>query len=104
MRLSKLSQAVFERRYPVVNAPGELTADMRAGGADFDLESLFRAHYGRVAAVIARVVRDPARAEELAVEVFLRLSRNEKGQGDYPEAWLFRTAVRIGLDELRRQT
>jgi RNA polymerase sigma-70 factor (ECF subfamily) len=104
MRLSKLSQTAFERRYPLVSAPGELTADIRAGEAGFDLDALFRAHYGRVAAVIVRVVRDPARAEELAVEVFLKLSRNERAQGDNPEAWLYRTAVRIGLDELRRQT
>jgi RNA polymerase sigma-70 factor (ECF subfamily) len=54
--------------------------------------------------VIVRVVRDPARSEELAVEVFLRLSRNDGAQSDNPEAWLYRTAVRIGLDELRRQT
>jgi RNA polymerase sigma-70 factor (ECF subfamily) len=104
MRLSKSSQTAFELRYPVVNAPGELTADIRADEADFDLDALFRAHYGRVATVIVRVVRDPARAEELAVEVFLRLSRNERVQGDSPEAWLYRTAVRMGLDELRRQT
>jgi RNA polymerase sigma-70 factor (ECF subfamily) len=37
--------------------------------------------------VIARVVRDPARVEELAVDVF----------------WKLRSAVRAGLDELRRQ-
>jgi RNA polymerase sigma-70 factor, ECF subfamily len=99
-----LSQTAFERRYPVVNAPAELTADIRTDETDFDLESLFRAHYGRIAGVIVRVVRDSGRAEELAVEVFLRLSRNKAAQSDNPAAWLYRIAVRIGLDELRRQT
>jgi RNA polymerase sigma-70 factor (ECF subfamily) len=54
--------------------------------------------------VIARVLRDPARAEELAVEVFLRWSRHANAHGDKAEGWLYRTAVREGLDELRRQT
>jgi RNA polymerase sigma-70 factor, ECF subfamily len=87
-----------------VNASGELAADIQAGEAAFDLESLFRAQYQRIAGVIARVVRDHARAEELAVEVFLKLSRNRKAQAENVEGWLYRAAVRIGLDELRRQT
>ena len=65
-----------------MNASGELAADIKAGQADFDLEDLFRAQYRHIADVIARVVRDPARAEELAVEVFLKLSRNRKAQGE----------------------
>jgi len=77
---------------------------MKAAEADFDLETLFRSQYQRVAGVIVRVVRDHARAEELAVEVFLKLSRNPKAQGENVEAWLYRVAVRIALDELRRQT
>ncbi len=85
-------------------AAGEIATDIKAGEADFDLEALFRAQYQRIADVIARVVRDPARAEELAVEVFLRLSRDPKAQGGNTEAWLYRTGVRIGLDELRRRT
>jgi RNA polymerase sigma-70 factor, ECF subfamily len=87
-----------------VNASGEIAVDLEASGADFDLESLFRSQYQRIAGVIARVVRDPARAEELAVEVFLRLSRNPKACGERAEGWLYRTAVRIELDDLRRKT
>jgi RNA polymerase sigma-70 factor (ECF subfamily) len=69
-----------------------------------DIETIFRAQYERIARVIARVLRDPARAEELAVEVFLKWSRNPKAQGENSQAWLYRVAVRAGLDELRRQT
>ncbi len=76
---------------------------MQAGAAPFDFEATFRAQYGRIARVIARVVRNPARAEELAVEVFLKLWRNRKAQGEKTEGWLYRAAVRKGLDELRRQ-
>ena len=71
--------------------------------APLDLETIFHAQYERVARVVATVLRDPARAEELAVEVFLRWSKNPDAQGEQAEGWLYRTAVRIGLDELRRQ-
>jgi DNA-directed RNA polymerase specialized sigma24 family protein len=45
---------------------------MNAGAAadSFDFEAVFHSHYRRVARVILRVIQDPSRAEELAVEVF----------------------------------
>jgi RNA polymerase sigma-70 factor (ECF subfamily) len=88
----------------LVNAPGEALAEINAREAQFDIDALFRAHYRRVARMIARVVRDPARAEELAVEVFLKLWRNSSAQGEHVEGWLYRVALRAGLDELRRQS
>jgi RNA polymerase sigma-70 factor, ECF subfamily len=81
----------------------ELAVDIPEGAVDFDLEALFRSQYARIAGVIVRVVRDHARAEELAVEVFLKFSRSPKAHAENPEAWLYRTAVRMGLDELRSQ-
>src|SRR5438067_12151755 len=68
------------------------------------LDAIFRAHYERIARVIGRVVHDQARAEELAVEVFLKWWRNPQAQGDNAEGWLYRASVREALDELRRQT
>ena len=88
----------------IVNAPIETVADVNTAAAPFDIESLFRAHYPRVARIIERVVRDRARSEELAVEVFLKLWRNQKAQHENVEAWLYRVAVRTGIDGLRRQT
>jgi RNA polymerase sigma-70 factor, ECF subfamily len=87
-----------------VSTPTEAVAEMRAKEVPFDLEAIFCAQYQRIARVIARVVRDHARAEELAVEVFVKLWRNRKAQGEKAEGWLYRVAVRTGLDELRRQT
>ena len=69
----------------------------------FDFETVFHIHYERIGRVIARVVRDPARAEELAVEVFWKLWRSPEAQGEQVGGWLYRTAVREGLYELRRQ-
>ena len=68
------------------------------------LGDVFRAHYERVARVIGRVIHDQARAEELAVEVFLKWWRSPGAHGEHAEGWLYRTAVRKGLDELRSQT
>jgi len=70
--------------------------------AKVDLETIFQAQYERVARVIAGVIRDPARAEELAVEVFLRWERTPKAHGEGAEGWLYRAAVRIALNELRK--
>ncbi len=72
--------------------------------AGLDLETVFRAQYERITRVIAGVIRDPGRAEELAVEVFLKWDRAPKAQRGSTEGWFYRAAVRIALNELRRQT
>jgi RNA polymerase sigma-70 factor (ECF subfamily) len=77
---------------------------MNATAAPFDIEAIFRGQYDRVCRIIARVVRDPARAEELAVEVFLKFWRTPQAHGGKAEGWLYRAAVRKGLDELRHRT
>jgi RNA polymerase sigma-70 factor, ECF subfamily len=87
-----------------LSTASETVGGVRASEAPFDFEATFRAQYERIARVIRRVVHDPARAEELAVEVFLKLWRSPKAQGEKAEAWLYRSAVRKGLDELRRRT
>ena len=104
LRRKYLSQISFEERSHVVDAPSEAGAESKDQHIQFDIETIFRAQYERVARVIAKVVRDPARAEEIAVEVFLKLWRNQRAQGDKTQGWLYRAAVRMGLDELRRQT
>ncbi len=86
-----------------MNAPSEAASAIAPEDAPFDFESTFRAHYGAIARVIARVVGDPARAEELAVEVFLKLWRSPRLDGDRVLGWLYKAAVRKGLDELRRR-
>jgi RNA polymerase sigma-70 factor, ECF subfamily len=66
-----------------------------------DVETLFVAQYERVARLIGRIIRDPGRAEELAVEVFLKYARATLPGGSNPEGWLSRTGARVALDELR---
>ena len=102
-----LSQFADEKRYEDVNMlsnTADATEDTPTREARFDLDATFRAHYPRITRVIARVVKDPARAEELAVDVFVRLWREPKAHGSQTPGWLYRAAVRHGLDELRRVT
>lgn len=74
---------------------------METEADSFDFEAFFHAHYGRIARVIARVVGDHGRAEELAAEAFWKLWRTPQAQGGSAAGWLYRTAVRMGLNELR---
>ena len=68
-----------------------------------DFEAVFHAHYERIARAIYRIVNAPARAEELAVEVFWKFWRTPRAHGEKAGGWLFRAAVRLALTELRRQ-
>jgi RNA polymerase sigma-70 factor (ECF subfamily) len=86
-----------------VDAANEGVADQAFDDAGMNLETIFRAQYERIARVIAGVIRDPARAEELAVEVFLKWERTRKAHGEGAEGWLYRAALRMALNELRRR-
>jgi RNA polymerase sigma-70 factor (ECF subfamily) len=87
-----------------VDAAREGVVEMSFDDAKLDLEAVFHAQYERIARVIAGVIKDPARTEELAVEVFLKWERTPKAHGGGAEGWLYLAAVRIALNELRRKT
>lgn len=74
---------------------------MEPESAVFDFEEFFRAQYVRVARAVARVTGDPARAEELASEALWKLWLTPAAQGNSAAGWLHRTALRLGLNELR---
>jgi RNA polymerase sigma-70 factor, ECF subfamily len=86
-----------------VDALSEAIAGTEPSDGWLDIERIFRTHYARLARVIAKVIRDPARAEELAVEVCLKWSVSRKADGENAERWLYRAAVQTGLNELRHQ-
>jgi RNA polymerase sigma-70 factor (ECF subfamily) len=103
--LKKLSQIETGRRLRDVNADSEPIAEARikpAAGCDFD--GAFRAHYGFVALTITSIVHDAARAEDLTVEVFWKLWLRPKVLNSNVRGWLYRTAVRMALDDLRRRS
>jgi RNA polymerase sigma-70 factor (ECF subfamily) len=72
-------------------------------GIDCRIEPVFQTYYAALTRVIAGILRDPARAEELAVEVLLRWSERNKADDSNLGGWLHRTAVTTALDELRRR-
>ncbi len=86
-----------------MDALSEAIPKMETGDAWSDIERIFRTHYARLARVIAKVIRDPARAEELAVEICLKWSATRSAEGENAERWLYRAAVQSGLNELRGQ-
>jgi len=86
-----------------MDAGSESFGNISAEPAHADFEDVFRAHYPRIARVIARMVQDPGRAEELAADVFWKYLHAGRAHNESPGGWLYRTAIRKGLDELRRQ-
>jgi len=98
-----LSYFLPGRRYTDMEAQSDPVALLGVEPSTFDIESIFHRYYAKVARLIARVLKDSARAEELSVEVFLKLSRTPGAQGATMAGWLHKTAVRLALDELRKQ-
>lgn len=66
-------------------------------------EALFREHWAHIYRLLNRLVGDPAEAEDLALETFMRLyqrnllSENESNLG----GWLHRVATNLGLHSIR---
>jgi RNA polymerase sigma factor (sigma-70 family) len=69
----------------------------------FEFERLFLEHWASVYRVLHRLVGDPAEAEDLALEAFLRLYRQTGKQTDgiHAGGWLYRVATRLGLHSIR---
>jgi RNA polymerase sigma-70 factor, ECF subfamily len=86
-----------------MDAQTEPVALAPTASSGFDFDAVFLAQYARIARIIFRIVRDSSRAEDLSVEVFWKLLRTKGAQGADVTAWLYRTAVRQALDELRKQ-
>lgn len=69
--------------------------------APFDFEQCFQANYARIARAAARILGDPARAEEVAGEAFWKLWQTPAAQGEHAMGWVYRTAIRLALNDLR---
>jgi RNA polymerase sigma-70 factor (ECF subfamily) len=69
-------------------------------------EALFQEHYPRITAMLARLTGDRGQSEEIAADVFCKLSRHwalMQGKGELT-AWVYRVATNAGLDALRSNT
>jgi RNA polymerase sigma-70 factor (ECF subfamily) len=79
---------------------------MPAGASGLWFDAVFREHYPRIVSLLARITGDRAQAEEIASDVFCKIS--QRGPlalgGDDPAPWIFRVATNAGLDALRSNT
>src|SRR5579885_592739 len=66
-------------------------------GRSAGFETLFREHYPKVVAMLARLTGDRAQAEEIASDVFCKVSQG--GPTELP--WIYRVATNAGLDAIR---
>lgn len=88
-----LLEAMSERDLVSRAQNGDLTA----------FENLYRSHVGRVHAICLRMVADPARAEDLTQESFIRAwrkLRSFRGRSAF-STWLHRLTVNVVLAEIR---
>jgi RNA polymerase sigma-70 factor (ECF subfamily) len=89
--------------------PDEIALDPAAAGAGGDsriavsVEALFREHYGRIAGMLTRLTGDRAQAEEIAADVFHKLSQRPALMASREDltAWIYRVATNAGFDALR---
>ena len=68
-----------------------------------DFDELFLSHYTLIVRLLARMLGDYARAEDLANEAFLKLYRRPALHTSHGNVggWLYRTAMNLGIDALR---
>src|SRR5882757_3947910 len=77
--------------------------ETNASGEAVSVDSLFRQHYGRITGMLARMTGDRGQAEEIASDVFHKLSRRPELLRDRADItpWIYRVATNAGLDALR---
>lgn len=74
-------------------------------GAMTDFETFYRRHEREIFGYLWRMTRDEQTANDLTQEVFFRAWQQYEKVGVYdrPEAWLFRVATNLALNEQRHQ-
>ena len=87
------------RRFPSVNGV------MLSAGEAIDAGQLFDVYHDRIYRYVLRMVKNPAEAEDLTQDTFLRAYRGHESLRD-PQAvrgWLYRIATHACLDRLRQR-
>ena len=82
--------------------PEEMALDPAETPGPARVEALFHEHYGRFVGLLARLTGDRGHSEEIASDVFHKLSKHPAMlASEDPTAWLYRVATNAGLDALR---
>jgi RNA polymerase sigma-70 factor (ECF subfamily) len=76
---------------------------IQAEALQSEFETLFTQHWASVYRLLRRLVGDPAEAEDLALETFVRLYQRPPlpGHEFNPAGWLHRVATNLGLHSIR---
>lgn len=90
-----LSNPALERRLDNVVVHASETANT--------FDAFFAANYAGLARLLYRVVGDTGWAEDLAAEAFWKLHRNPPKSNHNLEGWLYRTGLRLALDDLKKR-
>lgn len=87
----------------VAVSDGTTTSNSAGLGPAQAFDEIFLLHHASTVRVLYRLVGSPERAEELASDLFLKLYRRPlpDSKAHNLGAWLYRSAVRLGLDDLR---
>jgi RNA polymerase sigma factor (sigma-70 family) len=76
---------------------------LKQSSTNDSFESLFREHWEMVNRLLRRMVIDPAEAEDLALETFYRLYKNQSlvKDGFNTRGWLYKVATNLALQSIR---
>lgn len=96
--VSSIVQPAKELALSFADAPAKAPGE-GPGRAWFD--AVFHEHYPRVVAMLARLTGDRGQAEEIAADVFCKLSARDAGADEHLAPWVYRVATNAGLDALR---
>jgi RNA polymerase sigma-70 factor, ECF subfamily len=87
------------------HAPTRSNSTMAPAAKSVDAGLLFEANHDRIYRYLLRLVRNPAEAEDLTQETFLRAYRRGDSLRDLDaiRGWLYRIATHAALDRLRQR-
>ena len=96
-----LHNGVQELARPAPHSRERDVSENLTAGDQFD--ELFLSHYTLIVRLLARMLGDYARAEDLANEAFLKLYGRPALHGSHGNlgGWLYRTAMNLAIDALR---
>ena len=86
-----------------VQPAGEVVIMPADAAAGIRFDAVFREHYPRIVALLARLTGDRGQAEEVAADVFCKVAQRSPIAED-AAPWLYRVATNAGLDALRSTT
>jgi RNA polymerase sigma-70 factor (ECF subfamily) len=97
-------QLVGQQVPPARTGWAQPESHLATAAEDAAFSAFFRSQFGAVSRTVHLIVRDRARAEDIAQEAFLQLYRYWDRVAGYerPEAWVRRVAIRLAMRSLRR--